>query len=193
MKGNKPKGAGKSSFDLIDQRRFLDLLNPAAGEILVDLGSGQGNYTLPAAKAVGPEGKVYAFDAWAQGIEDLKARTAESGLVNVDASVVDIRHGLPLADRTADACLMATVLHDLVEDNLGERAVNECARVLKPGGRLVVVEFKKIDGPPGPPIGIRLSPEDVDGLIAPAGFTMGHVDGVGPYLYCTVAVLSLGE
>jgi ubiquinone/menaquinone biosynthesis C-methylase UbiE len=189
MDGNKPKGAGKSSFDLIDRERFLELLGLTAGEILVDLGSGQGNYTILAAETVGPEGKVYAFDAWPQGIEELKTRAAERGLANVDAAVADIRHGLPLADRTVDVCLMATVLHDLVEDDLGERALAECARVIKPRGRLVVVEFKKIDGPPGPPIGIRLSADEVEALVVPAGFTVTRVGDVGPHLYCTVATL----
>ena len=47
----------------------------------------------------------------------------------------------------------------------------------------VVMEFKKIDGPPGPPLHIRLSPEDVENLLAPFGFKQEHLADVGPYNY----------
>ena len=43
--------------------------------------------------------------------------------------------------------------------------------------------FKKIDGPPGPPLHIRLSPKDVDNLLAPFGFKQEHHADVGPYNY----------
>jgi ubiquinone/menaquinone biosynthesis C-methylase UbiE len=192
MSEGKPRGAGKSSFDLIDQTRFFGFLDLTTAPVVLDLGSGQGNYALSIAEVIGANGRVYAFDAWTEGIGELKTRAVERGLSNVDARAVDIRHGIPLGDSSVDVCLMATVFHDLVQDDLGERALRECARVLKPRGRLVVVEFKKIEGPPGPPINIRLSPEELEALIVPTGFTISRVDDVGAYLYCALATLDFG-
>jgi ubiquinone/menaquinone biosynthesis C-methylase UbiE len=192
MSEGKPRGAGKSSFDLIDQVRFFKILDLTATSVLLDLGSGRGNYVLAIAERIGVKGKVYAFDAWTEGIREIKTRAMERGLQNVEAMVVDIRDGIPLANKSVDTCLMATVLHDFIQDNLGERALSESARVLKPGGRLVVVEFKKMEGPPGPPIDIRLAPEELEAVIGPSGFKKARVDDVGPYNYVVLATL-LGE
>jgi ubiquinone/menaquinone biosynthesis C-methylase UbiE len=61
--------------------------------------------------------------------------------------------------------------------------LNEIVRVVKPAGRLAVMEFKKIDGPPGPPKHIRLTPEDVADMIDPYGFQKERTVDVGPYNY----------
>jgi ubiquinone/menaquinone biosynthesis C-methylase UbiE len=52
---------------------------------------------------------------------------------------------------------MATVLHDFEEMDKAGAVLKQIKTILKPGGCLAVIEFKKIDGPPGPPIKIRLS------------------------------------
>jgi ubiquinone/menaquinone biosynthesis C-methylase UbiE len=61
--------------------------------------------------------------------------------------------------------------------------LKEIARVLKPGGLLAVVEFKKIEPPPGPPAAVRLRPEDVATIVSPQGFkAKTHLD-LGVYHY----------
>ena len=54
---------------------------------------------------------------------------------------------------------------------------------MKTDGILAVVEFNKIDGPPGPPLHIRLSPEEVSDMLDPYGFKELSVTDVGPYNY----------
>ena len=78
---------------------------------------------------------------------------------------------------------MATVLHDLVEAGTATGALAELTRVLKPGGLLAIVEFDKIDGPPGPPRHIRLDPAEVEALVAPYGFARQRTVKLGPYNY----------
>lgn len=89
----------------------------------------------------------------------------------------------PGDDHSIDVCLMATVLHDFVEDTIDQEVLHEAARTIKPNGILAIMEFKKIDGPPGPPRRIRLSPEQVDDLLTPFGFKQAHIVDVGPYNY----------
>ena len=122
-------------------------------------------------------------DLWEEGIELLKAAADEKSAGNIDALVSDAGKQIPVDDRSVDVCLMATVLHDFVEDKIGQEVLQETARVVKSNGMLAIMEFKKIDGPPGPPRHIRLSPEQVDDLLTPFGFKQEHFADVGPYNY----------
>jgi len=178
-----PTAAGKSSFDLIDVDRFFKELNLQEGISFLDLACGRGAYCLAASDIVGETGRVYGVDLWVEGIELLKAAAEEKDAGNINALVSDAGKQIPVDDRSIDVCLMATVLHDFVEDKIDQAVLPEIVRVLKPGGILSIMEFMKIDGPPGPPRHIRLSPEQVDDMLTPFGFKREHFVEVGPYNY----------
>ncbi len=179
----KPPGAGKSSFALIDADKLLAELPLRQDMLFLDLGCGAGDYTLAVAEAIGKHGVVVALDLWEQGIETLQERAAAAGRDNLRSLQVDISKRLPLGDASVDLCLLATVLHDLVESGAAAGALKEAQRVLKPGGALAIVEFDKVAGPPGPPLGIRLTPEEVENLAAPYGFKKSRMARIGPYNY----------
>jgi len=179
---HKLPGQGKSSYDLIEPDTLWTELNLAPGAAFLDLGCGAGNYALAAAAVIGPTGLVYAVDLWEEGIALLKDRAAKAGLTNLKA-LVSPAGQVPLADESVDVGFMATVLHDLVEVHTASGALAEMARVLKPGGCLAIVEFDKIDGPPGPPRHIRLAPVEVETLVAPYGFRRQKTVKLGPYNY----------
>ena len=183
----KPPGAGKSSYDLIDPATLWAELNLTPGITFLDLGCGQGNYSLAAATAIGPAGVVYAVDLWEEGIASLQERAAREGRSNLEALVAGAGQ-VPLESRSVDVGFMATVLHDLVEAGTAAGALAEVARVLKPGGLLAIVEFDKIDGPPGPPRHIRLDPQEVEALVAPYGFARQRTVKLGPYNYLITLV-----
>lgn len=181
--GTKPPGAGKSSFELIEPARLLEELPLKPGITFLDLGCGAGNYTLAVAEVIGAHGVVVALDLWPPGIEALEERAAATGHRNIRAMLADISKLVPLGDHSVDLCLMASVLHDLAEFALAKGALEEARRVLKPGGVLAIVEFDKVEGPPGPPMRIRLAPEEVENLVVPYGFEKTRTVRVGPYNY----------
>jgi ubiquinone/menaquinone biosynthesis C-methylase UbiE len=180
---SKPTAAGKSSFDLIDVDKFYKELNLQVGVSFLDLACGRGAYCLAASDIVGEKGRVYGVDLWEEGIELLKSAAAAKDITNIDAIVSDAGMKFPVDEHSIDVCLMATVLHDFVEDRIDQKVLHETERVVKPNGILAIMEFKKIDGPPGPPRHIRLSPEQVDDLLTPFGFKQEHSADVGPYNY----------
>ncbi len=188
-----PHGAGKSSFDLIDPEKLFSALRLKPGETVLDLGCGEGRYTLPLASRVGRDGTVYAADLWEEGLAALKDKARQEGLTNVRTLLADMSQPLPLPSGGVDLALMATVLHDLAEVGQAEGGLAETARLVKPGGRLAVVEFKKIEGPPGPPLHIRLSPEEVATLVFPYNFTPGDLIDLGPCLYLAMFTKSASE
>ncbi len=185
MKANKtkPTAAGKSSFDLIDVDKFFKELDLQKGIAFLDVACGRGAYCLAASEIVGEKGRVYGVDLWEEGIELLKAAADEKSAGNIDALVSDAGKQIPVDDHSIDVCLMATVLHDFVEDKIDQEVLHEIVRVVKPNGILAIMEFMKIQGPPGPPRHIRLSPEQVDDMLAPFGFMQERIVDVGPYNY----------
>jgi len=178
----KPPGAGKSSYDLIDPGTLWAELDLSQGITFLDLGCGQGNYALAAADRIGPAGVVYAVDLWEEGIAALRERAGRSGRGNLKALVAPAGQ-IPLADLSVEVGFLATVLHDLAEAGTAAGALAELARVIKPQGCLAIVEFEKIDGPPGPPRHIRLDAGEVEALVAPYGFARQKTVKLGPYNY----------
>lgn len=180
---SKPPGAGKSSFDLIEPEKLLEELQLKPGITFLDLGSGAGNYTLAVAEVIGAHGVVVALDLWPPGIEALEERAAAAGRKNIQARLADVSKHVPLGDQSVDVCLMATVLHDLAEFAMAAGALQEAYRVLKPEAVLAIVEFDKVESHPGPPLRIRLAPEEVEKLVAPYGFEKTRVSRVGANNY----------
>ena len=183
---DKPIAAGKSSFGLIDFEKLLEVLDVTPGITFLDVACGAGAYTLALADLVGPDGRLYAFDLWEEGIETLTRKVSGSGAATIQARVADVSRHMPVEDASVDLCLMATVLHDLIEDNTDGGTLQEVVRVLKPGGRLAVVEFKKMEGPPGPPMAIRLSPEETEERLRPFAFEPMVTRGIGPFNYVSM-------
>ena len=183
---HKPIAAGKSSFDLIDFTAFLSALDLGKETVFLDVACGIGNYAIEMARQMRETGTVHALDLWEEGIAKLRLKAGSLGLDNIDAAVCDVSRKIPLTDHSVDICLMATVLHDLIEDGTHPGALKEVLRVLKPAGQLAVVEFKKMPGPPGPPEKVRLSPEELARVLAPLGFQCRDTVDLGAVTYLSL-------
>jgi arsenite methyltransferase len=108
-----------------------------SGETLLDLGCGAGIDSILAAQRTGPTGRVIALDFLPEMLERTKTAAAEAGLANVDPVVGDIE-AIPLADGSIDHVISNGVI------NLAPRKARvlvECARVLRPGGKLTVADL----------------------------------------------------
>jgi ubiquinone/menaquinone biosynthesis C-methylase UbiE len=110
--------------------RLLDLAG-ACG--LVDVGCGNGAFAVAAARRW-PACRVWAFDALESAVAECRARAKDLSESNLVADVA-WAHALPLADASADRALCRSVLHHAGEPMA---VCAEIARVLKPGGRLVL-------------------------------------------------------
>jgi len=179
----KPTGAGKSSFDLIDKDTFFQEVDLREGITFLDVASGRGFYSLAVADRIGLSGAVLAVDLWEEGIGILKAAASARKLNNIKAYISDASREIPVESRSVDVCMLATVLHDFVLDGVADKVLPEVVRVMKPSGKLVIVEFRKIDGPPGPPITSRLAPDEVEEILALYGFQKRSFADLGDYTY----------
>jgi ubiquinone/menaquinone biosynthesis C-methylase UbiE len=122
---------------LITRERLRSTLAPAPGERILEIGPGTGYYTLDLATWIGPEGTLEIYDIQQEMLDHTMHRVGERGLGNVNPSRGDAR-ALPYDDASVDAVVLITVLGEIPDQN---GAMREIARVLRPGGRLVVGEL----------------------------------------------------
>jgi len=122
---------------LITRDRLRSVLRPAPGERVLEIGPGTGYYTLDIAEWVGGNGTVEIFDLQQQMLDHTMRRVAERDLLNVTPTQGDAQ-SLPYEGESFDAAVLITVLGEIPDS---EQALREIARVLRPGGRLVVGEL----------------------------------------------------
>jgi ubiquinone/menaquinone biosynthesis C-methylase UbiE len=122
---------------LITRDRLRAVLRPEPGERILEIGPGTGYYSLHLGEWLGAGGRLDVFDLQREMLEHTMERARERGLTNLVPTQGDARE-LPYGDGTFDAVALTAVLGEIPDR---EAAVREIARVLRPGGRLVVGEL----------------------------------------------------
>ncbi|HMA27501.1 MAG: class I SAM-dependent methyltransferase [Solirubrobacterales bacterium] len=133
---------------LITRARLREVLDPKPGERILEVGPGTGYYTLEMAEWVKPDGRVDILDLQQEMLEHTMRSATERGLDNITPTQADAS-AMPYEDGTYDAAFLVTVLGEIPDQ---DAALRELARVLRPGGRLVVGELL------GDPHYVRLAP-----------------------------------
>jgi len=119
----------------------IDVLKLQKGSTVADIGAGSGYMTEKMSKKVGPMGKVYANDIQQGMIDLLNKRIAKRKLTNV-TPVLGTQDDPRLPIESLDLVLMVDVYHELSQPQLMLRHIKAA---LKPGGRLVLLEYRKED------------------------------------------------
>ena len=147
-------------------------LNLKPTDTIADIGAGTGYFARRFAMHAG---KVYAVDI-DQKLLDIAAKDAPANLKTVLATADDPR----LPDGSVDVIFFCDVLH-----HIENRAAYypKLAKALKPGGRIVVIEFYKKDMPIGPPPSMKLSDDEVIAEFRGAGFALSKRLDILPYQY----------
>jgi len=148
---------GKFSEGLLNDEKILPNLDICAGQTILDAGCGNGYMAKKFSELVGKTGKIYALDPDKQSIANLKI---EVEMTNIEAFVGDITKPTRLKAASIDLVYLSTVFHIFSESQI-EGFVTEIKRILKPNGRLAIVNIRKEDTPFGPPVEMRSSPEEL--------------------------------
>ncbi len=182
---------GGFSLDEVTRRSWYnpeEILTAAglkAGMTFADVGSGPGFFSFLAAKIVSEKGKVYAVDADAQAIDQLKRVASQKGLLNIQAVAAKAESTI-FCDGCIDIIFYSMVLHDF---NDPARVLQNAKTMLRPSGKLVDLDWKKEPMPFGPPVEIRFSEKKASELISLAGLLVTNARYAGRYHYVVTAKL----
>ncbi|AEG61397.1 class I SAM-dependent methyltransferase [Desulforamulus ruminis] len=135
------------------------------GDVVADIGCGIGYFTIPAAKMVGEEGKVFALDISEEMLMEVKNRSAVEGIGNLELLKVE-ENQFSLASDSTTFVFLAFVLHEVPEL---KAYLLQVIRILKSGGRIAIIEWQKRDMPMGPPVKHRLAQEDLIHILGELG------------------------
>ncbi len=132
-----------------DPKKNIEQCGVQVGMSIADLGAGSGFHSIEAGKALMATGRVYAIDVHEDMLVRLKNNATRSGLYNVEVILGDIERekGTKLKDATVDLVLACNVLFQIHKK---KEVISEIQRILKPNGRVLVVDWSDSFGGIGP-------------------------------------------
>ena len=119
---------------------LLERIGVRKGQTVLDFGCGYGMYTIPVAKIVGDQGRVYALDKDKEALDTLMQKARSACLINIERMETSGEPGIELADETVDVVIMFDVFHSFYFPQPGDRRrlLDEIRRIMKPSGFLSI-------------------------------------------------------
>jgi ubiquinone/menaquinone biosynthesis C-methylase UbiE len=133
------------------------------GDIVADIGSGSGSFSIPFAKAIAPDGILYAVDIDQQMLDYVAERAKKEGVTNLK-TVLGEYDDPKLPVKNVDVAFFHRVLH-MIEHR--QEYVNATAKYMKPDGRIVIIDKNREDSPDS---WMWLNQSDVDTWMAAISF-----------------------
>lgn len=152
----------------LDTQRIVSSVGLVQGAHASDLGCGSGYITMALAKAVGKDGVVTAVDIMEEPLQAVRTKAEAAGLTNV----VTVRANLEVLGNTKipDASQdLSAVVNVLFQSQMKDAILAEAVRMLKPGGKLLLVDWRKGAHGFGPPDNLRTDEAELKKRAVAAG------------------------
>jgi ubiquinone/menaquinone biosynthesis C-methylase UbiE len=152
------------------------------GMKVADLGAGSGHYSLAAAAAIGNSGRVYAVDVQEDVLKHLKDSGHRAGRNNIETVWGNIEKsgGTKLREQSVDAVILSNTLFQV---EYKEGVVKEIKRIIKPGGKLLVIDWAGAYGGMGPAPHHVVTEHQAEELFITGGFYKAKDFRAGPHHY----------
>lgn len=165
-----------------DPSKNIDALGLEKGMHVADFGAGSGFYAIIAARAVGDKGKVYAIDIQKDLLVRLKNQAAKEHVLNVEIIWGDLEKmgGTKLREFVVDRVLITNILFQIENK---ENVAKEALRILKPGGKVLLIDWRDSFGGLGPHQKDVLPAERAKEIFEAAGFVLERKVEAGDHHY----------
>lgn len=154
------------------------------GDIMIDVGCGEGFFALPAARIAGSSGRVVGIDINGDAVSRMLGRAGKEGLSNVEG-IVGAGEETRVCTGCADLIFFGIDLHDFADPR---KVLGNARLMVKAGGTLCDLDWQKRPTPFGPPVSIRFDEQTAAALIRDAGFSIERIEEVPPWFYLILAV-----
>lgn len=146
----------------------LKQLNIEKGMKVADFGCGAGYFSIPLAKAVGEEGKVYALDVLDTALESVRSRAKIQGFFNIETKRcnLEILGNSELEDKSLDLVVLANILF---QSDKKTDIIKEASRIAKQRGQMAIIDWQA-NQPMGPPKELIVSSESIKKMAEKEGF-----------------------
>jgi len=185
---NLPSDEQKPETRFIDPLAILGQLEIEKGIKVADFGCGTGYFSLPIARKIGDEGVVHALDILPEKLEVVESQAKIGGITNIVTKRVNLenKEGSRLEGESMDWVIMKDVLF---QNQKGKgQMLEEAKRVLRPGGKVLLIEWKKEDTTIGPDNKIRISKEEILKLVKESGLGISKEVEAGNFHYCLILI-----
>lgn len=166
----------------LDPGKIISEFGVTEGMSVADFGCGTGYFTILLGQKVGKDGKVYALDVQEPPLDSVRAKAKAAGLENIETvrANLEVLGGSRLPDNSQDMVLLANILFQSTKK---AEIINESARVMKTGGRLIIIDWKRNAGGFGPPDELRTEQADMRALVPADKFSFQKDIDAGSFHY----------
>lgn len=173
---------------LIDAKFILKKMHIREGMRVADLGcGGAGHFIIPAAKWVGKNTNAYAVDILRSVLDEVSKKARLMGIDNLKSiwANLEIPRSTKLPDNDLDAVFLINILFQSKED---KNIITEAKRILKPGGKLLIIDWNQTVIPFGPPLIDRVSEEKIKILAQSLGLKLVKKFDAGKYHFAMIFI-----
>jgi ubiquinone/menaquinone biosynthesis C-methylase UbiE len=172
----------KGTGGFLNPQKVLNQLEIQSPSKIAHFGCGHGYFTIPLAKMVGKEGQIFAIDILNEALGEVKEKATQEGIGNIETlrGNLEVPGGSKLPDNSCDMVLLANILF---QSNKKADIIKEARRVLKPGGKMMIIDWQPTGTTLTSDSGWRISQGEAERLATEKNFAFDREFDAGDFHY----------
>lgn len=157
------------AIKFLNPDKIISALDVLPGMEVAHFGCGTGFFTFSAARKVGEEGSVFAIDIQSSKIEAIQSQAKILGINNIETYRTNLEKETKIKRGSVDWVFIINMLY---QNKKKQEIIQEAERILKIGGKILLIDWKDKDYSLGPEMGSRVSQEELKSIIEKNGLSI---------------------